>query len=503
MSSQSSSEDQPTTPPRRKRKVVSPSPSPVSSPDNIEAEVTSKYVCGYPVNEEQSTNIYIVDSDEPRTLYVTPSTLHASLVTQFTYQSMLTMNDIVEIRRRDNCIDEKFGFLIDSALELTSDNDPMLVGYYVSHALSKLHRNGILHLNVRIESVIYLNRPVLVGFEKAKLIQVEDTQEIPSDSNYLPPESGIVGYYTDIWALGIMLLSLYEIRPDLSDTSIYSVKSIEPIIREFFASDWTDKILDYYSDKVETDTVTLIYNDYNNNGKNLSNALSARYSKDSKLIKTIIREVGENINRKTITSAIKSANRTRYATKATKINTLLHSLLSEDYRVRPNADTVLLQIQPLLPNKLIIQGDTYESRVDKGIISASYVATLLNTLYVKCRDRQLRVNVLLHAFDYLYRLTAITEINNLDLVVDYCINIADNICNNTRHVGSILDDITSKLNYELFVSQIYSNALNINQVIDVLRKLGNGEIDYSTYRWEIIAGADLPSNKQSINTVLN
>lgn len=144
--------------------------------------------------------------------------------------------------------------------------DPCLLLYSISSGLEALHNLNIVHGSLsdqvigvesgaisRMQIVDFTSATSLLGRTLAIPINLVtyDTNDtsfaISGSSNYLAPEWPSIGTYTDIWSLGILILQMFGISPDIPKGT-YTSQRAAKVLKEFYlAVDiWYDKILNYF-----------------------------------------------------------------------------------------------------------------------------------------------------------------------------------------------------------------------------------------------------------------
>lgn len=155
-------------------------------------------------------------------------------------------------------------YLPDSNME-----DPLLLLYHISSAISALHTFGMIHGSISADIIGVekdrINRMFLIDFSSTTPLLsynrsipnnfiTYDTKQtkyiVNAKSTYVPPEWPTLGTFTDVWALGILLLQSFGIYPMIPNDT-YSIQSASGSLEQFYSrrEGWYDKILEHLTNK--------------------------------------------------------------------------------------------------------------------------------------------------------------------------------------------------------------------------------------------------------------
>jgi hypothetical protein len=312
--------------------------------------------------------------------------------------------------------------------------DPCLLLYSISSGLESLHNLNIIHGSLsdqiigveagsvsRMQIVDFTSATSLLGNHSSipSNLITYDTNDtsfiISSNSNYLAPEWPSVGAYTDVWALGVLALQMFNISPNIPEDT-YTSQRAKDLLRKFYTSPqlWYGKILDYFVDhyklKMKANVDLAISNIMSNQPIDLTGITS-----DSNLeeLETILQTEERNVTniRRRIDTELDAYSRSLYSQVSDSVAKLLSQMLSYDHLsripisyVRKSSFDIIttlgINIEPIEPT--VIQ----TASVTGPIYNSWYYSYMYQTITSLAREFQLNWVTLFATYHYSYHMLA-------------------------------------------------------------------------------------------------
>jgi len=460
----------------------------------MELENTS---CGYIIDEKGDDYDKIYSDGRKKYLYKKKSLTEISIINQFIYPNILNIGKKSSVF---NCnLEEGFGIMLPEKIEnINYDNikNPLDLLYNISDALNNLHSKGICLLSIDNETIgKYNDKYVLIKFNKAKIMfdSVTGTSPIVDEKSFPPENNDYYGTFTDVWLLGVYIMNVYDIFEELNFFP-YNPYVANKIVTDFFSSDHTNKIIDYYLKKKDFADKAILINSRVLKGEDAETVIKSYYKKNSDIIERLLDKV-ENLEE--LTEEIKNIKRSGIKKKAKKISSLINGMTKFNFSERYNLNTVLRKISKIKEYKPIV-GKVYDLQIEGDTYYDNEKArTIINEIYQECANEKYSFTVLLFSLSYCF--INLDQINDTKKTVKIYTRLSHIFCNNLEYDSDSYYAAIS-LNYYLYSSEIYTYIKNKQQVIDLLEEIASGRINYYDYKWYKLAEDEkYEKNKSSLS----